>query len=65
LSDEGFFVEVVTATPNFMLSETGITFHYNIYEIASYADGSIDITVPYDAIRAIIPAGGVIERMMK
>ena len=65
LSDEGFFVDVVTATPNFMLSETGITFHYNIYEIASYADGSIDITVPYDEIRAIVPAGGMIERMMK
>lgn len=65
LSDEGFFVEVVTATPNFMLSETGITFHYNIYEIAPYAAGSIDITVPYDEILAIIPDGGVIERMIR
>ena len=64
LIDEGFFVEVVTATPNFMLSETGITFHYNFYEIAPYAYGSFDITVPYDEIRSIIPSGGVIERMM-
>ncbi|HBG69494.1 MAG: hypothetical protein A2W93_01220 [Bacteroidetes bacterium GWF2_43_63] len=65
LSDEGFFVEVVTATQNFILSETSITFHYNVYEIAPYAAGSIDITIPYSDLKSIIPAGGVIERMME
>ncbi len=64
LSDEGFFVEVVTPTPNFMLSETGITFHYNVYEIAPYAAGSIDIMVPYSVIENIIN-NDIIGRMRK
>jgi len=62
LTDEGFFVEIVTATQNFMLSESAITFHYNVYEIAPYAAGSIDITVPYSAISGIIQAD-IIRRM--
>lgn len=35
-------------TENFYLSEKGITFYYNIYEIAPYVMGPVEITLPYE-----------------
>ncbi|MDR1216046.1 MAG: RsiV family protein [Treponema sp.] len=35
---------------NFFLTEQGIGFHWNEYEIASYSEGEIEIVVSYDAI---------------
>lgn len=65
LMENGFFVEVVPVVQNFTLSETEITFQYNIYEIAPYSAGSISVSVPYSDIRDIIAPGGPVERMME
>ncbi|MGP1476071.1 MAG: RsiV family protein [Phocaeicola sp.] len=35
---------------NFILGADGITFLYNRYDISSYAEGSMEITLPYSAI---------------
>lgn len=35
---------------NFLLEEKGITFVYNTYEIASYADGTIFVFIPYEKL---------------
>ncbi len=35
-------------TENFYLNDKGITFYYNIYEIAPYVMGPIEITLPYE-----------------
>jgi len=65
LIDNGFFVDVVPVTQNFMLSETEITFHYNIYEIGPYALSSVTVSVPYSELSEIILADGPVERMME
>jgi hypothetical protein len=41
-------------TENFYLSDKGITFYYNIYEITPYVMGPVSITLPYDAVRPLL-----------
>jgi len=41
---------------NFYFSEKGITFTYNQYEIAPYAVGVIEVTLPYATMKAFAPA---------
>jgi hypothetical protein len=48
------FVETVKPNGNFFLTNTGITFNYTPYEIASYADGEIRLFIPYKAITDIL-----------
>jgi len=43
---------------NFGLTEKGLLFYYNIYEIKPYVDGPTDILVPYSAIRDILTETG-------
>ena len=45
--EQRMLVDEVPATGNFYLSSTGLTFVYNPYEIASYADGQIALFLPY------------------
>lgn len=44
----------LTPTENFYLGREGITFYYNVYDIAPYVMGPIEITLPYDAIRHLL-----------
>ena len=39
---------------NFYLSEKGITFYYNIYEIAPYVMGPVEITLPYEIMSHLL-----------
>ena len=41
-------------TENFYLSEKGITFYYNIYEIAPYVMGPVEITLPYEIMSHLL-----------
>lgn len=59
---EGFFVEVVPVTSNMVVSASGITFLYNVYEIAPYAFGSVVIEIPFSSVKSIIEPEGIIER---
>ncbi|MDR2185149.1 MAG: RsiV family protein [Treponema sp.] len=54
----GFFEDAVTAPDNFFLSEQGLGFHWDPYEIAPYAAGSVEVTIPYDKIRPFLSPGG-------
>lgn len=44
----------LTATENFYLNKDGITFYYNVYEIAPYAMGPTQITLSYDMLEYIL-----------
>ncbi|TYR31209.1 DUF3298 and DUF4163 domain-containing protein [Sphingobacterium phlebotomi] len=44
--DEGTF----TLADNFGLTQAGLLFHYNPYEIKSYADGPTTLLIPYSAL---------------
>lgn len=43
LAEKGFFPEYIAATDNFLLTEEGITFHYNPYDIGCYALGPSEV----------------------
>jgi hypothetical protein len=46
LTDAGFFKDDLELTENFFLSEDGIGFHWNPYELAPYVFGEIEVVVP-------------------
>ncbi|EJX02525.1 hypothetical protein EVA_09370 [gut metagenome] len=41
-------------TENFHLNKKGITFYYNVYEIAPYVMGPIQITLPWEMVRHLL-----------
>lgn len=60
---KGFFtIEDIVPNNNFWLSDTGIHYSYNQYEIAPYSMGVIDVVVPYSELTDIILPDGVIEK---
>ncbi len=48
-------------TENFYLDTDGITFYYNVYDIAPYVMGPVKITLPYDAVRHLLNDNKLIE----
>lgn len=64
LSDRGFFVDEMPLTDNFCLYSNRIMFVYNIYEVASYAVGSIEVEIPYSELKELIKKNGPIDRLM-
>lgn len=44
----------LTPTENFRLEEDGITFYYNVYDIAPYAMGPVSITLPMDEVQHLM-----------
>lgn len=47
LTEAGLFENKITATDNFYLTGTGITFNYTPYEIGPYAMGEVEVFIPY------------------
>lgn len=46
--------ETFRLADNFGLTPGGLLFHYNPYEIKSYAEGPTQLLIPYDALEAIM-----------
>lgn len=60
---KGFFtIEDIVPNNNFWLSESAIHYAFNQYEIAPYAMGVIDVTIPYSELADLLSPGGVITR---
>ncbi len=59
LTEAGLFEDSLSYNNNFLLAKEGITFHYNIYEIWSYAQGTLDIFIPYADLKAILKENGL------
>ncbi|MBN2729170.1 MAG: DUF3298 domain-containing protein [Bacteroidales bacterium] len=64
LSDRGFFVDEMPLTDNFCLYTNRIMFVYNIYEVAPYVVGSIEVEIPYTELKEFIKKNGPIDRLM-
>jgi hypothetical protein len=45
-----FFVNEAEPTENYFFSSQGLVFHWDPYEIASYAEGYVEVCLPYDEI---------------
>jgi hypothetical protein len=59
--EEGFFPENFALAEVVYLSDEGVHFYYNVYEIACYAAGGDDVTIPWaeypaDALPPASPA---------
>ena len=56
LGEAGFWFDdnKFSLNDNFALTEDGIRFFYNSYEIAPYALGTTDITISYDSIKNLL-----------
>lgn len=56
LCDQGYFIDQqwLPLTDNFALLPQGVTFHYNVYEIAPYAAGELSVVVPYELLEGIL-----------
>jgi hypothetical protein len=65
LGEAGFFVESLELNDNFYINHGGIGFVYNPYEIASYADGAIDIFLSWEEVQALINTRGPLAGLMK
>lgn len=54
LTDGGLFENKLEPNDNFHVTATGITFNYSPYEVASYADGEIEVFVPFSEMKAYL-----------
>ncbi|MCK9450944.1 MAG: DUF3298 and DUF4163 domain-containing protein [Bacteroidales bacterium] len=54
LKSFGLFVEVVEPNTNFWISNSGIGFYYNSYELAPYSYGQSDLFLPYTKLEGLL-----------
>lgn len=60
---EGFFtLDDILPNNNFWLDEENIHYSYNQYEIAPYAMGVIDVSIPYSELSGILLPDGIISK---
>jgi hypothetical protein len=52
--DQRMLVDEVPPTDNVYISNMGLTFVYNPYEIASYADGQVALFLPYKKLMSFL-----------
>lgn len=52
--DASFFVNEIVPNGLFEVSEQGVTYSYNPYEIAPYSTGIVKITVPWDELKDVL-----------
>lgn len=53
LAELGFFPEYIAATENFEVTDDGITFYYNPYDIGCYALGAVEVHLTCDELRRL------------
>ena len=63
LVQQGFFtIEDIAPNNNFWMNKEGIHYAFNQYEVAPYAMGVIEVTIPYSKLKDILKPNGVISR---
>jgi hypothetical protein len=58
LKKAGFFVDEAELSENFFLSPRGLGFHWDPYEIASYAEGYVEAALPFGEIMNLLGPEG-------
>lgn len=53
LTEQGFFPEYIGPTENFAVTEDGITFYYNPYDIGCYALGDVSVDIDRDELNRL------------
>jgi hypothetical protein len=67
LEKAGFYFHngVFKLNDNYSFSRYAVTFQFNPYEVAAYALGAPEITIPYSEIRDIIKPDGLLGKFIK
>jgi hypothetical protein len=59
LTGGGFFENSVVVSEDFFLSRKGIGFQWDVYEIAPYVMGPIEVIIPYEKISPLLTSRGL------
>lgn len=54
LDKEGYWSKSIESTNNIRITDTGVCFVYNVYEIAPYAMGPTQVTVPFAKLKDLL-----------
>ena len=67
MDEVGYFVESVKVTPeqSFRLTGVGITLYWPPYELASYAAGFREFSIPWSELESVIDRTGPLWKAMK
>ena len=65
LKDSGFFTDSIKPTENFYLTRDGIGFYYNLYDIAPYAYGTIDLFIPFNDLKELLLTGSPLRELLR
>ena len=63
LIDAGLFENKIHPSDNFWISENGISFFYNPYDLAPYSMGSITISLKYADIQELLREDAAVRRL--
>ncbi len=64
--NNGFFMaENINPNENFCVSDSGITYIFNPYEIGAYYLGQTEVTIPYKSIRSVLKTESPISDLIK
>lgn len=67
LGEAGFWFEdnKFSLNDNFLITERGLLFYYNSYEITAYAFGPTELLLPYSSIKKFIIKNSLINNLIK
>lgn len=64
LEEQGYgSIGDITPTENFYLSKEGITFYYNVYDIAPYAMGPVEVNIPFAMIKHLLGSSPILNEL--
>ena len=65
LSELDFWEDKIAPNDNFYVSDEGLVYIYNPYDIAPYSMGQIEVTLPYTKLKPLLKSGNIIEYLYK
>ena len=61
LTEFDFWESEIKPNGNFYISDEGIVYVFNPYEIAPYSTGQTEVTLPYDRLKVLLKPGNLIS----
>ncbi len=61
LNDLNFWEDEIKPNDNFYISDEGLVYIFNPYEIAPYSMGQTEVTLPYEKLKPLLKKGNTLE----
>jgi hypothetical protein len=65
LDDFSFWSDQIKPNSNFYISEDGLVYVFNQYEIAPYSMGQTEVTIPFGKLKPLLKEGNLLEYLYK